>query len=149
LEKPLLDLADAQYEREQGEKKKRQPHPTLGAPAAEANGQLKMFPLTTEQRQEFLDFAENISFYLKEDKHPFEFHDEEYWKKYHKMEFSGYEFYAFWAQFKEADLRAGIALLEQVGRGEPLDDYLPVIRFLGSIVSHAHWAHGNARGGCF
>jgi len=150
LQKPLMDLVDAQYVRE-GKRKKplRKPHATLGAPAEEADGQLKMFPITTEQRQEFLDFADSIEHFLEENEHKKEPHDEAYWAKYNRMEFSGYEFYGFWRHWADDELKAGIALLRKVGNGEPLDDNMALINFLGQVNAWALFRHEDSRGGCF
>jgi len=148
LQKPLMDLADAQYEAKTNKKAGRKSHPTLGAPAAEENGQLKLFPLTVEQREKFTKFAENLRYFLKGPKSKKRRIDE-ICENRRGLEFVSYEFHVFFDGFKDKELKPAIRMMEKVGRGEPLDDYEPLIKFLSMLNMRALHEHDSYRGGCF
>jgi hypothetical protein len=152
LQKPIMDLADAQYEAQTGLKKSRKSHPTLGAPVTEETGQIRMFPLSTEQREEFTKFAKNLQYFLKDDdKANAGMWD---WITATKdFEFADYDHHVFFDAIPNEKLRPGIEMMFKVGRGEPLEDYVELVKFLSWLNGRALHEHEDRRmsesGGCF
>jgi hypothetical protein len=137
----LMDLADAEYNDAKTKKKCRKSR----TPQTEENGQMRLFPLTTEQREEFSKFAKNLRHFLHEGEE--RKHDDAYWKEYAELEYTKYEFYKLFGQFTDDELKAAIEPLEKLGAGEALDDYEPLIKFIGEVQSYANWFYGS--GECF
>jgi hypothetical protein len=111
-----------------------------------AGDQIRMFVLTTEQREEFAKFAANLKFFVTQWDNE---HGEEYWAEYRKHEYTDYEFWGIMEHIPEADKLAVIALLERVGNGEELNDEetKTAMDFLHMLSARAH-AHVDD-GGCF
>jgi hypothetical protein len=113
-----------------------------------AERQLRMFSLTQEKREDFLKFARNLRHFLQENQNK-EKSMADFLAETRELDYHEYEFYGFFVQFPDAQLKPVIEQLEAVGRAEPLDDYWPLINNLGKINSAALWAHRNEQGGCF
>jgi len=141
LSSQLIDLEDERYATKKGKK----PHRAN----AEEDGQMRLFPLTMEQRAEFIALAKNLRWFTKENVESKHVHDAAYWKAYNEIPYNGYEMYDFFERYTDEELKTHADMLEKVGNGEPLDDYMPLIKFLQRLSDHAHWKHNDARGGCF
>lgn len=141
LSSQLVDLEDERYAEKKGTKPRRA--------NAEEDGQMRLFPLTIEQREEFTLMAKNLRWFTKESVESKRVHDAAYWKAYNEIPYNGYEMYGFFERYTDEELKTHADMLEKVGNGEPLDDYMPLIKFLQRLSDHAHWKHDDARGGCF
>lgn len=141
LSSTLIDLEDERYAVSKGKKSRRA--------KAEEGGQMRLFPLDMEQRADFALMAKNLRFYTKERLNDGHAHDEAYWKEYNELPYSGYEMYGFFERYTDEELKLHADMLEKIGNGEPLEEYLPLIKFLDKLSSHAHWKHDEHRGGCF
>jgi hypothetical protein len=137
---PLLELVERQ-----GKKRSKPRKPLIGISHTDENGQMLMFPIPTERRIEYDKFARTLEHFLPDNKKAgSDFRVD--WN----LEFTRYEFYEFFERFTD-DLPAAIKDLKRLAAGEQLEDYEPLIKFLGNVQSAALWAHEglSRRGGCF
>lgn len=143
---PLLKIMDERYEKGRGKDKKKV-------------GQLEMFPLTTDQREDYAGFVRTLRYFLdtyrreklktKPKREPFSFLDE---TRY--LDYCDYEFYDFWYGFiggfkNDLEFEKQVDILDQIAQGEPLKDYEPAIKFLSKLNSVALGRHNSYRRGCF
>lgn len=141
LQDPLMVLQDVALDRTPRKSKRAQPE--------DEHSQMQLFPVPIETREEFAKFARNIQFFMRENSNKARAHDVAYWREYSKLEYSGHEMYDFFRYFPDADLKLFSSQMEQVGSGEPLADYAPLIDFLSELWGHAMSMHESRRGGCF
>lgn len=110
--------------------------------AADPDGQILMFPITMERREEYTKLARTFRHFASEKVD---------WKATYDLDFVDYEFYAFFVplikEFKE-DWTL-VEQLEAIGAGEPLREYRPLVNFLAKIEGRALSFHASQRGGCF
>ena len=135
---PLLELAERD-----GEKRRKPRKPWIGVAPADEKGQFLMFPMPIEKRMEYDKLARTLGHFLPENVKAgstFE-HD---WN----LEFVQYEFYAFFKRY-ESKLPPMIEQLKKIAAGETLDDYKPLIEFLGALNGSALHEHESHRKGCF
>lgn len=117
-----------------------------------AGDQIRLFYLTTEQREDFRKFAANLRWLITE--HQIISTDEgvtseSYWKGYGEHEYTDYEFRTLFDPFYQDKTETVIALLERVGNGEELteEETKTAMDFLHMLSAHAHSRID--RGGCF
>lgn len=142
LQDPLMALQDAQDARKRPRKRK-------GAQPETESGQMQMFPVPAETRDEFAKFARNIRFFMRETEDAGRAHDAAYWREYSALEFSGHEMYGFFRSFPDAELKEFAGQMDKIGGGEPLADYVPLLDFLSRLWGRAMHEHESRRGGCF
>lgn len=136
---PLLDIEDA-----------RGTHKT---------GQLEMFKLTVKQREEYISLVKTMRYFLdvyREEKlktKPKSKNDN-FFERTKGLEFCEYAFFDFWYSFiagfkSDAEFERQIDLLDKIGHGYPMKDYMPAIKFLSKLNSVALGRHNMSRRGCF
>ena len=102
-----------------------------------------MFPMPMYRRKEYDEFARTLEHFLPENvKAGSDFEPD--WG----LRFTRYEFYKLFEGVKEG-LRPHIGQLRRIAAGERLDDYEPLIKFLGRLQMKALCKHESERGGCF
>lgn len=111
-----------------------------------AGDQIRMFYLSTEDREDFSKFAANLKFIVTPWTNE---HNEEYWKEYGKHEYMDYEFHELFDSFYSDKTLEVVALLERVGNGEELseEETKTAMDFLHMLSARAHAR--TDRGGCF
>jgi hypothetical protein len=112
-----------------------------------AGDQIRMFYLTTEDREDFAKFAANLKFLITPWTNE---HNEEYWAEYRKHEYTDYDFHKlFDPLYAETKTAPVVALLERVGNGEELSEEETKIAmdFLHMLSARAHAE--TDEGGCF
>lgn len=111
-----------------------------------AGDQIRMFVLTTEQREDFVKFAANLKFFITAWTND---HNEEYWAEYGKHEYTDYELFKLFEHIPNDQSEAVIALLERVGNGEELSDEetKAAMDYLHMLSARAHANVDD--GGCF
>lgn len=110
-----------------------------------AGDQIRMFYLTTEDREDFAKFAANLKFLITSFAN-----GSEYYKECVKHEYYQHEFIKlFDPLYAETKTAPVIALLERVGNGEELteEETKTAMDFLHMLSARAH-AEGEY-GGCF
>jgi hypothetical protein len=117
-----------------------------------AGDQIRMFYLTTEDREDFRKFAANLRWLIAE--HAVTTTEEgvtseSYWKGYGEHEYTEYEFFTLFDSFYKEKTERAIALLERVANGEELseEETADAMSFLHMLGGRAHAL--TDRGGCF
>lgn len=109
-------------------------------------GQMRLFHMTTEQREDFAKFAANIRFLIT----PWTNETSEgYWKECYKHEYHDYDFQKLFDPFYREKTEAVVLLLEKAGRGEELteEETRTAMEFLHMLGGRAHAL--THHGGCF
>ena len=140
LTDPLFELVERQ-----GKKRDKPRKPHVGVSHTDENGQMLMFPIPTEKRLEYDKFGRTLEHFL-----PDNIKARSDFKTDYTLEYVSYEFYEFFERFVD-ELPMAIAALKRLAAGEQLEDYMPLINFLGRVQSTALWTHESLsrRGGCF
>lgn len=155
---PLLAIEDARYEGKRGKKRTSRKRRGEQQPVTET-GQLQMFPLTNEQREEYASFAKTLQYFLdsyREDVTKTKPKTgEKMWGaggRLDGLDYCDYEFYDFWygmIKRDEAKFEEQTKALAALGEGVLPGDCKPTIDFLSSVNGWALHRHEDARRGCF
>jgi len=108
------------------------------------DGQMRLFHMTLEQREEFTKFAANLRWIISDSTDA-----EAYWKGHGEHQYTDYEFRKLFDPFQKDKTEAAIALLEKVGNGVELTDeeFRTTMDFLNMLQAYAH--ANTHHGGCF
>ena len=112
---------------------------------ADSEQQMKMFPLTIEQRNNLGELAKTLEL-TKDNQGRVDRAD---WS----LPFLKYEMFSFTQNHlkkdKNLELEPRIQDMYALSRGESLANYKPLIQFIYQMNGWALWEHENQRGGCF
>jgi hypothetical protein len=149
---PLMRVEDARFEMREGKRRQRRPQPEI------RKVQLEIFPFEKKIVDDFESLGKTLRYF-------FTSYRQEVTKSLPKpeawsfvtetagLEYCDYEFYRFWygliTTVGEAEFEKELTCVEYIGKGIPLDDYEPTIKFLSRINSRALAEHNYNRGGCF
>jgi hypothetical protein len=109
----------------------------------EPSAQSLLFPVSIEERERFDKLARTFELAINP-KRRSSVKDIDW-----SLEFFKYEIFGFMEHWKKKEVEPMIEQMLAISRGEPLEDYEPLIKFLGQIQMSALYQDRHSSGGCF